>query len=51
MRNLVSYICIDCGKESTKKKQSAFTKPREEYRCLKCANKRRSENTEWKKNK
>lgn len=37
-KTVVTFKCIDCGKERTGKPLS-FTKPAEEYRCFKCFNK------------
>jgi DNA-directed RNA polymerase subunit RPC12/RpoP len=38
---MVTYVCIDCGKESTPKYESQFGHPRSEYRCFTCAQKLR----------
>ncbi len=35
----ITYKCVDCGKESTPKYAGQFEKPKEEYRCYKCAEK------------
>jgi DNA-directed RNA polymerase subunit RPC12/RpoP len=46
---IVTYTCIDCNLPVTKEKNN-FTKPSEEYRCPKCAAKKRAQNPIWIKN-